>query len=235
MIPAGTSSTDSTQIVQNYVQNWIRKNLVIEKAELNLTSEQKDVEKQLEEYRTSLIIYAYQKEYIRQYLDTVVSLEEIESYYNNHKNDFILKDNIVDIAYVKFRLDAKKIDKAKKWFASDKEEDLLTLEDFCYSNAIDFSFKKENWMALEVVSSIVPVELGPHDLKIGIIIEAKDSAAYYMVKINDYKLKNTIPPLSFEIESIRNIIINKRKLKLIEGLEHSLYKTALANKEFEVY
>lgn len=237
MVPKGTSRADSIQIVQNYIQAWIKKNLLIEKAELNLTNEQKDVEAQLNEYRTSLIIFNYEKEYIRQYLDTVVSLDEIQQYYDTHKKDFVLKDNIVDVAFVKLKKSTTKLDKARKWFISDKEQDLLALEDFCYSNALDFSFKKENWMSFRELIKIVPLNEDAENtiIKSGSIIELTDSVANYMVRVNDYKLRNSISPLNFEIENIRNIVINKRKLKLIESLENSLYKTAQANEEFEVY
>ena len=235
MIPPGTSEADSVQVVQNYIQTWIRKNLLIEKAELNLTKDQKDVDKQLEEYRTSLIIFTYEKEYIRQHLDTLVSMDEIEHYYNEHKQDFILKDNIYDVAYVKLKKTVLKLDKPKKLFLSNKEEDGLTLEDFCYNNAYDFSLKKENWMSFDLLTKTIPISNEESLNKNNTIIEAKDSIANYLIKVNDLKLKNSISPLKFETENIRNIVVNKRKLKLIEGLENSLYKTAMANGEVEVY
>ncbi len=235
MIPPGTSEADSIQVVQNYTQAWIRKNLLIEKAELNLTKDQKDVDKQLEEYRTSLIIFTYEKEYIHQHLDTVVSMDEIEHYYNDHKQDFVLKDNIYDVAYVKLKKTVLKLDKPKKLLSSDKDEDRLALEDFSYNNALDFSLKKENWMSFDVLTKTIPVIVEESLTKNDAIIEATDSLAHYLIRVNNYKVKNSISPLNFETENIRNIVINKRKLKLIEGLENSLYKTALANGEFQVY
>ena len=235
MIPSGTSAADSIQVVQNYTQAWIRKNLLIKKAELNLTKEQKDVDKQLEEYRTSLIIFTYEKEYIRQHLDTVVSIDEIEHYYNDHKQDFVLKDNIYDLAFVKLKKTVIKFDKPRKLLNSDKEEDWLALEDFSYNNALDFSLRKDNWINFDAVKKIVPINSEYDLMKKNCIIESNDSIAHYLVRISDYKIKNSVSPLNFEIENIRNIVINKRKLKLIEGLENSLYKSAQANGEFEVY
>jgi hypothetical protein len=237
MIPEGTSETDSLQLVQNYIQAWIKKQLLIRKADLNLTSEQKDVEKQLENYRVSLIIFEYEKEYIRQYLDTVVSSEEIEQYYDNHMQDFILKNNIYDLAYIKLKKTTTNLEKAKKWFVSGKEENLLALEDFAFSNANDFSLKKENWMPFDVLIRIIPFDPATENIltRNNTIFELADSTANYLAKINAHKLKNSVSPLTFEIENIRNIVINKRKLKLIEGLENSIYKNAQTNGEFEVY
>ena len=42
-------------------------------------------------------------------------------------------------------------------------------------------------------------------------------------------------PLSFEKENIQQVIINKRKLKLIEEMKQSVYGQAKENSNFEVY
>ncbi|MBL7883316.1 MAG: peptidyl-prolyl cis-trans isomerase, partial [Bacteroidia bacterium] len=42
-------------------------------------------------------------------------------------------------------------------------------------------------------------------------------------------------PLSFEKENIKNIILNKRKLKLIEQMQQDVYTDALNNNKIEIY
>ena len=46
VIPKGTSAKDSLILLKKYINNWIHETLVIQKAEDNLTDEQKNVEKQ---------------------------------------------------------------------------------------------------------------------------------------------------------------------------------------------
>src|SRR5947207_561682 len=70
IVPEGASRTDSIAIVKNYIDNWIRHKSVLHKAENNLDEEKKNVQDQLEEYRNSLVTYAYETELIRQKLDT---------------------------------------------------------------------------------------------------------------------------------------------------------------------
>ena len=72
IVSQGTSSKDSLDHLIKYIDNWVRESLVIQKAEDNLTKEQKDVEKQLQNYRNSLITYAYEKELIKQKLNTKI-------------------------------------------------------------------------------------------------------------------------------------------------------------------
>jgi len=52
---------DSTFFVEKYMNDWIRKQLMIYHAEINLSSDIQNYEKQIEDYRASLLIYAYQK------------------------------------------------------------------------------------------------------------------------------------------------------------------------------
>ena len=70
IIPKGTSLKDSITIIHNYINNWLKQQVVLKKAEDNLTTDQKDVNRKLEEYRNSLITYVYESELIRQKLDT---------------------------------------------------------------------------------------------------------------------------------------------------------------------
>ena len=73
IVPPKTTKEDSAFIIDNYIEGWVKDNLILQKAELNLKENQKDVKKQLEDYRSSLIIYTYEKELIKQLLDTTVS------------------------------------------------------------------------------------------------------------------------------------------------------------------
>ena len=97
IVPDGTNLTDSSRMVRQYIKSWISQQLILDKAKFNLSDKQSytSIEKQLEDYRTSLIIYAYQKELIKQKLDTVISEADIQKYYDENKANLILEDNIL--------------------------------------------------------------------------------------------------------------------------------------------
>ena len=99
LIPDGASKTDSINIIKNYIENWFRLKSVLHKAESNLDNEKKDVEKKLEEYRNSLLTYAYETELIKQKLDTIVGDEELANFYKNNQDNFELKDNIIKVIF----------------------------------------------------------------------------------------------------------------------------------------
>jgi len=66
-------------------------------------------------------------------------------------------------------------------------------------------------------------------------INVSDSVFTYLLKIENYKTKNTLSPLSLEKNKIKHIIINKRKLMLIKQMENELYTNALKKNEIKIY
>ena len=116
VLPKKLSKSDSTQYAQNYINNWIRQQLMLEKAESNLSKDQKDFQILIDEYRNSLLLFTYEKELVRQKLDTVVTLAQIEKYYNENQEQFKLKYNIINVRYVRVPVKAPDLAKLKKLF-----------------------------------------------------------------------------------------------------------------------
>ena len=158
IVPKGTPSKDSAELIKKYIDNWVRESLVKQKAEKNLTDEQKNVDKQLRDYRNSLITYAYEKELVKQKLDTVVSDFEIEEYYNNNKADFELKDNIIKVVYVKVDKKAPGIEKLKKWYKSDNMKDREQLASYCHQFATNFYLDDSSWLLFDDLLKEIPIQ-----------------------------------------------------------------------------
>lgn len=237
MVPDGVSKEDSIMMAKSFIDNWIRQNVVLHKAETNLSDDEKDVEKRLEEYRNSLITYAYESELIRQKLDTVVSDKEIEKYYIDNQRNFELKDNIIKAIYVKTKKNAPKLNKLRDWYKSDKSKDMLQMEEYCHQFASDFSLDDKTWLLFDELLKKVPIKTYDKEeyLKNNRYIEIEESSNIYFVNIKGFMIKESLSPLSFEKENIRSLIINKRKLQLVQEMEKAAYEHALTNNDFEIY
>lgn len=237
LVPAGTSSKDSVLLIKQFVDNWVREVLVIQKAEQNLDEEQKNVEKQLNDYRKSLITYIYEKELVKQKLDTVVSDTEIEEYYNSNKAEFELKDNIIKVIYVKVSKKAPGIDKLKKWYRSDNMKDREQLASYCHQFADNFYLDDSSWLLFDDLLKEIPIQTYNKELFLqnNRLVEVSDSLNHYFLSIKDFKIRNSSSPLSFEKENIKNIILNKRKLALINTMKQDVYNDALNNNKIEIY
>jgi len=237
IVPPGTSKKDSVNIVKGYVENWVRQQVVLKRAEDNLEDERKDVENRLEEYRNSLITFIYERELILQKLDTSVSEAEIEKYYSEHPDNFQLKNNIINVNYFLVPLTAPKLQKARSWFRSAQEKDRKALESYCYQFATDYYFNDTDWMLFDDLIKKVPIRTydQEHFLKNNRKIEIPDSAGIWFVDIKGFKIKESPSPLSFERDNIRNLILNKRKLDLISDMEKDAYQDAQKENQIELW
>jgi hypothetical protein len=238
VVPEGLPYSDSVALVKKYVNNWVKNKLMLAQAEKNLTESQMDFDKQLNDYRSSLVIYRYESLLIDQELDTVVSDEEIQQYYQSHVYDFELKENILRAYYVVLESENELLDSISDVFVLPDTLAIYSLQDF--ENFVDFitlSTDTNLWMSFVQFQQIIPVESYNHDLFLqnNRYIELEEDGVSYMARILDFKIKDDISPLEVERTNIEQIIINKRKTKLIKKVREDIYNKALYNGDFEVY
>ena len=237
VIPPGVSPKDSAILARNFIDTWVRQKLIIRQAENNLTNQQMDFSIQLENYRNSLTIYEYEHELVNQKLDTVVSEEEIVNYYAVNQKNFLLKENIVQLQYVKLPLRSQNLNQLKKLLNSDASEDKTKLSELAEKYAADYFLDDQNWLLLNDVLKQIPIKTFIQEdfLKTHHILEVQDSSFYYIIRFKDFRIKDNISPLSFENERIRNIILNKRKMDLINKMHQDVYENALKKSDFEIF
>ena len=236
LVPEGTSKEDSVELVKKYIDSWVHETLVLEKAEKDLTDRQKNFKKLMEDYRRSLIIHAYEEALISQNLDTTVNNPEIDLYYKNHLSDFELKDNIINVTYVKVKKNAPKLDKLKQWYRSDNEKDIASLKSYCIQFAENYFIDNNTWLLFDDLLKEIPIKMYDKELFLqnNRFVEVQDSASFYFVNIKGFKIKNSLSPLSFEKDNIRSIILNRRKIELIGKMKEDVYNEGVKNNEFEI-
>jgi len=237
IVPNNSNKEDSLLIANNYIHQWVKKQLIISKAELNLSEEDKDVSKMVEDYRSSLIIHKYQQQLIEQKLDTVVTSFQIDNYYRQFSNNFILNRNIIKALFIKIPKPVPDFKKIQKLYKSQKEQDWEELEDYCFQNATNFDNFSGQWINANDLLSRMPLNSKSEDniLKYRKHIESEDSTHYYFAKIKEVEFKNNVAPLPFVRDDIKKILINKRKIEFIRNLEENIYRDAESKNKFKIY
>jgi len=236
VIPSKTSKQDSIAFLDNYINSWVRNRLELKIAEKNLSTEQKNFEKQLTEYRNSLIIYTYESELTRQKPNAEITDEAITNYYNKNKENFLLKDNIVKVTYVKTRLKVASLNKIKALYKSQNEKDLLKLKEICDKEAVNY-FIDDVWLVFTDLTKEIPIKTYNQEefLKNNRLIEMQDSLYNYFLNIRAYKIKESVSPLSMEKENIKNILTNTQKIELIKKNQDEIYNDAVKKNRFEIF
>jgi len=236
IIPTNLSAEDSAAMANDYINKWVKQELLLQKANENLTPAQKNVTRELEEYRNSLIIYKYKNELIKQRMDTTVTNEQIENYYNANKVAFKLNKNIVKAIFVKTPNEVANPALLKSLTANTTEEGLAELKEYCLQYAKGFDIFIDNWVDFETLKNNIPQEIEDAEkfLTHKNQIEIRDSNYYYLVRIHEYKLKNELAPLEFVRGNIKKLILNRRKIEFLKQIENNIYKEGIRKNKFSI-
>jgi hypothetical protein len=238
LIQKGINEADSAALFQNYINKWAKRQLLLKKAEDNLTPSLKDeIKKQLEETRANLVIYQYQRQMILEKLDTVLTDAELENYYAANQSSFALTSDIVKALFIKLPLETPDLNKIKTLARSNDHNDLQQLETICYQFAEKFDDFNEEWVPMDRISVELHqnIENEENFLKRNTFYETSDSSSVYMISIRDYRLRSTIAPFEYVRDDIKRIIWNSRRFEYIQSLENGIYNDALKENSFKIF
>lgn len=228
---------DSAKFVFNYTNNWARKKLLVEKAEENISAGDIELEEKVEEYRQSLLLYEYEKELINQKLDNAISDSEVEDYYTKNKENLKLESDIYLVKYVRINPNEEGFAAQKNSLLNPKDEaELIQAKGYCKAHAISYNIDGI-WLSLKSIERDFPLS----DSLAMIIADSKstkelpDENNVLLFTIKEKISKNETAPLSFIKPTIKELLINKKKVKLIESIYDKIYEDGIKNKNCEIY
>jgi hypothetical protein len=172
-----------------------------------------------------------------QKIDTIVSIEEANEVYNRNKETFKLNEELIKFRYINVNQNIEGLETIKKRFKNFNEEDKNILD----SISIQFkaySLNDSIWIKVEQAVSNIPVikpETRSELLKKSNFIQLQDSLGLYLMQVNDVLYRNDIAPIEYVMPTIKQIVINKRKLEFIKQLEKDITKDAIKNNQFEIF
>ena len=233
-LPKELTGSDSVAFIKNAIKKWASEEEFYLQALNYLSSEELDVEKELETYKKELISYKFQLKLINEKLDTLISPEQIQEYYDANQQNFLLKNNIVKVLYIKTPNNIPNIDKFKKLcYESGKAKEALQLKSLCVQYANNYYMNDNTWLLFDDLKKemLQLKEVPDYTVQKGKIVEFTDATSFYFLKIIDVKSKNTLSPLNFEKNNIKNMLINQRKQLLINNIKKDFFEKALSSKE----
>lgn len=237
VIPNNLQPEDSAVMAEDYVRKWVRQELVLQKAEENLSPELKNVTRELEEYRNSLIIFRYKNELMAQRMDTAVSDTEIMDYYTQNADNFKLGKAIVKAVFIKIPTEFANPSMLKELTSDTSAPGISEIRDYCLQYAKSFAIYSEQWIELDAVMQNIPISIDSPDtfLPRNQFIEYSDSSYYYLVSIQDYLLRNEQAPVDYVRDNIKSLILNRRKIEFLKEVEDKIYREGMNKNNFIIY
>ncbi len=234
----GITKEDSISFVTNFINNWASKKLLLSKAKLNLPKEQVEYfDNLVANYREDLYTQAYKDALVQQSQDTLVSKQQMEVFYEQEKMNFRLKERLVRFRFIEIPKGFLNKTTVKRKLQNFKKNDQI------YLDSISIQFKKFNfndsiWVpASRVFKEIPPLNVDNQKryLKKSQFFELKDGLGVYLAQVNEVLQVNDIAPLSYIEPTIKQVLLNRRKIDYIRKLEAEVIDEAIKDKEFQVY
>lgn len=223
------SSQDSVKVRQAFINNWVRTEIKRQEAERALQGERaEDVDRMVEEYRTKLLTFKYENDYIDTHLDTTITESQISDYYNNNSDNFRLSGPLVKAYVVRIPAGLRQAKRLEDMFRSDKESLMNDFINICQKNNYQVSDFSGEWTDFAAVLQHIPFSQKNFDefLKKQKFYDVSDDEWRYMMRIDDYMPSGSLSPKARESTVITKILHNLRRGELLRALEDSLYKSA---------
>lgn len=237
LIRPNTNAIDSERFAKNYIRNWVEQNVVLLEADKALSDQEKNKDLQVADYKNSLMIESYRQKIVLQNADTSVNTAEIKEYYMKNRKEFELKTNLIRLNYFKFKKGIIGIDKARQWFIADDVNQKAQLLDYSKVFA-EFTFVNDTvWLKFDDIAKEIPLKAYNEEQFLTnnrkTILE--DALFLYFVEIKDSRIKSGVSPLELELDNIRNIIGNKKKIDAVKKKELELLRNAEKEGITEIY
>jgi hypothetical protein len=237
LFPVNLSSEDSVVVARDLINSWAKEQLLMLKSELNMPSNNPELEKLVKKYRRDLFINSFKEALIKQKLDTIVTSDQIMSYYNENKVSFKINEELVKFKYIQIADNNKNKSKLKRLFIARGRNDLQMLDE--EGEQFISSFLSDSvWVRYSDVLNKLPFLREMDKSKViakSKFLQKKDSTGLYYVYMVDILKENEIAPIRYISKVIEKMLLHKRKLELVNTIEEVLVDDAIKNKQFEIY
>jgi len=238
IVSEAATPEDSARIVNSYVQTWAKTQLLYHEAVTNANLDLNEIERRVLEYKYQLITHAFLQQYIEKNLDTTVTQQQIQEYYQANKANFELKQNIVKGIVLKITDSTPDKAKAYAWLRSKNPDDWEQLRSYAFSYTQNPVVSDTTWITLADLIGNTPLR---NEIKNEVqflatqhYATATDGEELYMLKIFAYKMADQTSPIEFVKDQIRDILLNQRKIALQHQLEVSLLEKARKSNNYKI-
>ena len=237
IVPENASKPDSLALVSRYAEAWVRKRLLLARAGDAAKDDAVEIEQKTADYRRYLQLQSFEKQYVSQHLDTTVTEPEIAEYYRLHPENFVLQQNIVRAWLAGIPKSAPNIERVKNSMRGNTPKQRKELQSYCYRFAQFYHLDDSSWVRFDELVRQTPFRETMNQaglLKNNRFTALSDEQNVYLLTVKEARLSSQTAPLPFVRRQIRDLVINKRKVTLIQEMEKKVYEEARKAKSFQI-
>lgn len=227
-MPTGLSPADSIALVNDFIDNWVREQLILHEAEKRLSPREKNFNRQLEEYRNNLLINTYFNKIISDTANMNITDEDLEAFMRSFDKRYTIEKEIVKVNYVKLPKKSPLVEVVKgilfdKERRVEEKEPLMVL----LGDSIEYLLDDDAWLYLDDIQNEVSFDFSQEDVAQHKCIEKEIGDYHYLLVILDYKNQRSVSETNEEKAAARMMLLNQRKQQVIKQHVDQLYEKAL--------
>lgn len=189
-------------------------------------------------FEGELAQFYLEEELLKGNLDTIVTKEQMQEYYAQNKEDFVLSDYLVKALYLKVPKTADfKSERIDQAYLLKNDKDLSEVNSYAKLYAENFYFNDSSWIYFNELSKDIP--LTKYNVDNIVLNRTKtyfsDDEFMYFLNIIDFTLKDDIPPMEFLAEQIKEIIVLNRLQQLKEEYGSTLIEKIKSKHEISIH
>ena len=237
-LPIYTSKDDSLIKISSFIEAWAKEKVLYDLSMINLSQSKRAVIDELvDNYKVDLYINSYKDLIVNSRIDSIVTTEQIDSFYMLNINNFKLNENLVKYRYIKVPNDNISINRIRSYIVRVNEQDRYFLDSLNFQFA-DLKLNDSIWFTeRDVISTIDFINQNnksEYFIKNRLFTIEEFNYTNFFI-IDDILSSGNIPPISYLYERIESTIINQRKLNLLKNINKEILNDALKSRKYEVY
>jgi hypothetical protein len=236
MLGPNMTRQDSFFFIKEYIDNWVQKQVILNNALNNNMGNTDEINTKVENYRNDLITFEFLKKKLAEKLDTNITLGETKAYYEQHPENFELKQNIIRFVFIKMPVALEKKHNFWSKFGKADEETLTKMAVIALKNGGNAFMGKDKWIAFDDILKVVPINTYNQESFINNnrLFKIEETNYIWYINILDFRIKDNTSPFEFVEENITQILLNKRKVQLMEKLETQMVKNAMKDNQVKI-
>lgn len=235
MFPEDATADDSLLIQQAFVRRWSREAALQSEAELNLPTDI-NIDRLVRDYRASLVSSHYEEVLISMRLDSSISREELEAYYESSKGQYLLEKPIVRCLFIRVPYPTPEEETLQQLWNNGKITDTTALADYCERLSEVALLTTDDWYSLDDIAAQLPEgTLTAANVNSKREFSQQDGSNRYYFRLLEMKPRLEIAPLSYVEEQARKVILHGRKAKVLDEAREEIFERDLKNKDIEIF
>ena len=225
VIHPSINHADSLSLAKAYIDQWVKDQILMEEAS-TYSIDRRNIDRLVADYRKKLIKFEYENKIISEQFDTLVTEAQLSSFYEDNKEQFILSESVYNVQLAEITSEVSDLKDLYKEWKDDETGNVFSIA----SRAVPDTVVWMSWKDINKWSD----KFNKSKATDQSYQKVKTENSEIFLKVRESKAPMDFSPLPFVRIQLKQMILHKRKLKLLEMKKEELYKKAPEANEIQI-